>query len=133
MADGPSGVLVESQDRNRNPRGDELLQRLLEVLAIGGGDNDTGQIRTKIVDVVEHIRIYVIVFVDLGLGKNTETHVADGFYPWANDICAAGGHISKDIGARFSINVLSKLYQPATDGVEARAVCGGRPTAQQGA
>ena len=61
---------------------------------------------------VEHIRIYVVVFVDLGLGKNAEAHVADGFNPWADDIGAARGDISKDIGARLRINVLGKVYQP---------------------
>ena len=124
---------METQDGDGKILINEFFQQGLKILAIGRGHHDAGEIIAQFFNVLDHVWIHVIIFVDLRLGKDAKAHVADGLYPWANHIGTAGGDIGKDRGLRIRIDVHRAVNQPPADGIKTRAMCRGGAPAEQGA
>jgi hypothetical protein len=137
---GPRGVLVEADDGDGQTLGDELVDGLLEVLAVRGGDDEAPQdaLRVPTPDVRQHVRVDVGVLVGLRLGEHGETDVAQRLHPRADDVRAAGGDVGEhgglglDAAARLMGQLAGAGQQPAADGVETRAVGGGRAATEDG-
>ena len=125
---------MKTDDGYPNPLGCELFQQFLEILAIGGRNDDTAQHALVVtpLDVRNHVGVNVGVLFDLRLCEDRETDIAQSLDPGADNLRRArvdvGEHrgLGEDIGTDFVGYALGFVDKPFAHGVEARAVCGGR-------
>ena len=93
-------MLVKTDDGYPNPLGCELFQQLLEILAIGGRNDDTAQHALVVtpLDVRNHVGVNVGVLFNLRLCEDRETDIAQRLHPRAYNFRGTHTDIGKHCG-----------------------------------